>query len=1317
MSMFSLAAKQVDDEHGPGVVGFTAKPAAAAEAAAVSGAVAELLRDRFGFAWSVRPSDTGWLDALPASPPSAPIPLDAAWNATYALAKHPGIDDAEPLLLFRVPAPDTPEPDTQLAVWRVPYSAETRRRIEEESRSSLWSLDRMRVLQAHGIWKGAGSPGAGVLVAHPDTGYTLHPQIRDNLDGPGKNFVDPDSEEDALDPLSSAGLLPNPGHGTSTASVICSPHGDIQADGRPEAEVCGVAPGARILPLRVSTSVVHFNFLNVSQALEEAVRRGAHVVSMSLGGAAASKRLRAAVQLALDNGLILVAAAGNELPIVGFPAALPGVVAMAACNPLDMAWNRSGFGEEVVATAPGERVWHARTVKKEDYTTGRGDGTSFATAAVAGIAALWLSHHGREKLLAQYGKDLLPFAFHKLLQETADGSPEFIRGGKGGFGAGVVNAEALLRAGPPSVTAVRRHRKVTLERQGGDWFNLTLREIGMLMRVSTRPHEGRRMSEGPEAVTPDPARVQELLVKLLGPDNSRDRFLLSELTMHLAGTRGLHRLMQRVGLSLEATLPALRRALLRRPLSAPLRESLSRMGAADPRASSAPSAAADRHPPVPPVRQLRAYAYDPSLATRLSTAAINQVCVEIPFEADLQPGPVGEYLEVVDVDPASDCAYAPVDLNHPHILALDGLAPSEGNPQFHQQMVYAVAMKTIRHFEEALGRPVFWSPLRPWLEGNGDSKRAEPRMRGGNPDLEDQFVQRLRVYPHALREENAYYSPAKRALLFGYFPARDGDPGNEYPGGMVFTCLSHDIIAHETTHAVLDGMHTYFNEPTNPDVFALHEAFADIVALFQHFTYPEVLRHQIARTRGNLTSQHLLSQLAQQFGQATGKHHALRDAIGGLVERKASEDAAKATVSGPAGSIEGERRKRQWQRYEPNPQLLEQRGYAEEAHDRGSILVAAVFDAFLAIYSQRVADLLRIATGGTGVLPAGELHPDLVNRMAHEAAKSAQQVLRICIRAMDYVPPVDITFGEFLRAVITADRDLVPNDNRGYRVAFIEAFRAWGIYPRDVRTLSEESLVWHSPPDLYLFPPEKINASDGKRNTHNITRTFERLLRRLRTGSRRQEIFEEVRSAQRILNRYLRSILGRAPDKPRHPLGEVLRHCLLQDNKEDPRTVSFSLANLRPARRIGPHGEFLTELVFEVVRSVPLDEGDTERRFRGGITVIVNAEDWRVRYLIYKRLMSTERRDIQRGYQRQALTMGFGAAEYHCPEPPAGWEERRGEQDEAMRSSSCACRRTTRRRHLREPFALLHHRDEEELVPVPGGSEKKPGGPVGTSSP
>src|SRR5687767_5852115 len=259
----------------------------------------------------------------------------------------------------------------------------------------------------------------------------------------------------------------------------------------------------------------------------------------------------------------------------------------------------------------------------------------------------------------------------------------------------------------------------------------------------------------------------------------------------------------------------------------------------------------DMPTPPPAVRRLRGFSFDPYLATKLETAIFAEVTFRVPWES-LEAGPVGEYVEVVDYDPASDCFYLPVSLDDPHILAQDGLPASEGNPQFHQQMVYAVAMTTIKNFERALGRWAFWGP-----------KELLPAQRRlpAKEKYDAEYVQRLRIYPHALRQANAYYSPVKKALLFGYFPAA------REAGGMVFTCLSHDIIAHETTHALLDGMHGRFMEPSHPDTRAFHEAFADIVALFQRFSITEVVRNQIAKTRGDIAgTSNMLGALAQQFG-------------------------------------------------------------------------------------------------------------------------------------------------------------------------------------------------------------------------------------------------------------------------------------------------------------------------------------------------------------------------------------------------------------------------------------------------------------------
>ncbi len=458
-----------------------------------------------------------------------------------------------------------------------------------------------------------------------------------------------------------------------------------------------------------------------------------------------------------------------------------------------------------------------------------------------------------------------------------------------------------------------------------------------------------------------------------------------------------------------------------------------------------------------PPRRLRVFAFDPGTGNRYVNRRIREMTVSVPWEMDPIPrdekflGPNGEYLQVVDYDPASGVFYEPVDLNAPEVLYNDGLSPSEENPKFHQQMVYAVAMDTIALFEQALGRFVLWSPRHFW--------RAQS----------DTYVGQLRIYPHALREANAYYHPDKKALLFGYFNAGQSG-GAAPPGTTVFTCLSHDIIVHETCHAILDGMHPRFIEPSNPDMRALHEAFSDIVAIFQHFSHPEVLEDQIARTRGDLEKQSLLGALAQEFGEALGRGGALRDALGHIVD--------------------GE-----WQMREPDNRILE---HQAGPHARGAILVAAVFRAFLAIYRGRVADLFRIASDGRGILPDGEIDPDLVKRLASEAAKSARHILRICIRAMDYVPPVDVDFGDYLRAIITADHDLYPEDDYGYRRAIIEAFSAWGIVPDGMAVVTENSLLW---------PELREAAADLGTDVEDLRENFGRLV------SRPERILQTIRSA------------------------------------------------------------------------------------------------------------------------------------------------------------------------------------------------------------
>lgn len=576
--------------------------------------------------------------------------------------------------------------------------------------------------------------------------------------------------------------------------------------------------------------------------------------------------------------------------------------------------------------------------------------------------------------------------------------------------------------------------------------------------------------------------------------------------------------------------------------------------------------------PSPPFRVLRGFALDPSLCARLETAEISTVQFRIPWEK-LKPGPVGEYLEVIDYDPPSKCFYDPVDLDDPRLLAQSGLAPSEGSPQFHQQMVYAVASLTIHNFEKALGRLALWSP------------RRDP----DNPQ-NLRYVQRLRVYPHALREANAYYSPMKKALLFGHYNASDDDPGDHIPGGTVFTCLSQDIVAHETTHALLDGMHHSYARATDLDVRAFHEAFADVVALLQHFTFPELVRHQVAQTQGDLGGrENLLGQLASEFGRTTGMRTALRDAIGRLNPET-----------------------KKWEPHKPKPTDYKE---AIEPHARGAVLVAAIFDAFLSIYSTRTADLVRLATSGTGILPQGALHPDLVNRLSQEVSITANQVMSMCIRALDYCPPVDLTFGEYLRALITADWDLVQDDDLHYRVAFIEAFKRRGIYPPGVRVMSEESLVWRG--------PQEDDRPVSKSLINGMAPLREFAEKQLYSTSREQ-VFEIEKDARAKIESWLRDHLENSPDGPAD--GKYLGIEVARNQRTE-----FDVRSARVANRIGPDGNLLPQVVIGLVQKKKMPGVDTP--LEGGCTIIADLRSLKIRYCIRKNVLSTSRAERQERFQ------------------------------------------------------------------------------------
>lgn len=1120
-----------------------------------------------------------------------------AWDAAHeALQSHfaaQGEVFIEPDLAQEWIGPERPSPAAGLGADACVFKDQVRN-LPTVLGTFAWHLsDGFSQLRSARQIAGPAPNARRIRIAHFDTGYdpehVTFPADRVRFDLQ-RNFLRGEPLDDARD--RDAGGI-NHGHGTGTLSILAGGRLRFTGAGYQFDDVLGGAPDAEIVPVRVGNSVVQFLTSSVAGAINYAAELAAgetnrvDVISMSMGGVA-SRAWADAVNKAYDAGVIYVAAAGNNFSagffgvptrFIVYPARFRRVIAVCGVMANSQPYYGLSFGTMQGNWGPASKMATALAAYTPNMPWAEsgcgalvsmdGAGTSAATPQVAAAAALYLQRHGA----ALFDRNRYPEpwmrieAVRQALFSSADQSAD--GGSPDKLGNGVLQAVRALENVPVPFAQLRRTPEDSatlaflraLSGLGISAPGATVRDQMLWLEATQLAQQWSRPdAENPfEGAVPDPDLPAEAI------STAQRRAFLEAVEQHPGASAALRkRIREELGTT------AAPRVRVKKP---------PRQRAAAPRPSSQgtprPGAAPRWQPPEPAFRRLRAFAIDPSLATTLDTAQISEITLRVPWEP-LQPGPIGEYLEVIDLDPASGCVYEPVRLDDPALLAQDGLTPSEGTPQFHQQMVYAVASLTIAQFEKALGRKALWRP--------------GPPPPGANPKDDSHFVRRLRIHPHALRQPNAFYSPPKVALLFGYFQGSEAAREPDLPKGLIFTCLSHDIVAHETAHALLDGMSRSFARATNPDVHAFHEAFADIVALFQHFTFSEILQHQINSTRGALRSQqNLLGELAGQFGRGSGRRGALRDAIGKMVDGH-------------------------WTPHQPSPRDLQQAG---EPHARGAVLVAAVFDAFLSIYERRTADLLRLASGGTGVLQRGAIHPDLVNRLAGEAAKSAQHVLTMCIRALDYCPPLDITFGEFLRALITADRDFVADDDLHYRIAFIEAFRRRGIHADGVRTLSVESLLWRGPRNDDDPPSEQLET--GLTQWRGLAETSTSL-------SSREQIFHFERGVRRQIHHWLG---GHLESSARG--GTDAAYLGLALNRQG--RALFEVRSARFAWRQKPDGGTVPQLIVGLVQQ--LREGPAAG-FEGGCTVIADLARRQIQYCVRKSVTSAGRLSRQRAFQAEA---------------------------------------------------------------------------------
>src|SRR5262249_8511798 len=217
-------------------------------------------------------------------------------------------------------------------------------------------------------------------------------------------------------------------------------------------------------------------------------------------------------------------------------------------------------------------------------------------------------------------------------------------------------------------------------------------------------------------------------------------------------------------------------------------------------------------------RMISVIAQDPGIKDKQGKILMSKI--RIPREI-IKPGPIGYRLQVVDFDATEGTFHGAHEL--PQSFDDEPRAWTDGSPKivadyrFHAQNVYALVMKTLARFEYALGRRVGWSFR----------------------------THQLKIAPHGMLDANAFYAPDVEGLVFGYFPGLNG--------GTVYSCLSHDVVVHETTHALLDALRERYLDPSSPDQAAFHEGFADVIALLsvfaQHELVEELLRRGRKRTR------------------------------------------------------------------------------------------------------------------------------------------------------------------------------------------------------------------------------------------------------------------------------------------------------------------------------------------------------------------------------------------------------------------------------------------------------------------------------------
>lgn len=395
-------------------------------------------------------------------------------------------------------------------------------------------------------------------------------------------------------------------------------------------------------------------------------------------------------------------------------------------------------------------------------------------------------------------------------------------------------------------------------------------------------------------------------------------------------------------------------------------------------------------------------------------------------------------------------------------------------------------------------------------------------------------------------------------IRFGLYASRPSDLDQD--GAPVSTALMQDVAVHETVHALLDGLRPHLLLAPNAESMAFHEGFADIVAVFSRFANRQLVKDALERSHD--LGDDLLVSVGTLYGfTATDTQRPIRSAI--HLDPEPWSAAPPECRFDPLGA----------------------------PHALGATLLSAIFAAFRVVYRDKSAKLRSLV----GQIPSTQG----TELLAKSASDLGTQFLRLLIRAVDYLPPVDARFGDYLRALLTADAEDYPEDVWRYRERLVEQFRRYRIpVVNEVAgsalrpSLHVSALLWSRHRDLHQADGIFGDAQDlweGSPNARAAAR--ERVATALAS-----EAFETLSSACG-LNRDLPVLIGRTWTSTRIVDGRRLVH-----------ERGLELIQHRDARGAG--------------------------RIYGGSTLLFRLDDgrWKPRFAIFRRVDSRVREEEQRSF-------------------------------------------------------------------------------------